>query len=314
MIQRSLRQVGPRRLRNHPTALMLALFCGASALVVAGCGSSSSSSSSSSGGGGSGDAVAVAAAASTTAPGYQMKMAMTISSSALPSPITATGTGAFNVQDRSGSFNLTMNLGNEPQVTQALGSSTLDLQEIIKAPVVYVKLPAALASKIPGGKPWLKVDVSKAASSSGVPGLSSLAGSPGSNDPSQLLQYLRAVSGSISNQGSEQVGGVQTTHYRATISLDKVPDALPAAQRKAARQGIAALESVTHLHALPVDVWVDGHHLVRRMQMTFTSSAQGQNINTAITIEIPEYGPQPSPTLPPSDQVGDAGALLGSTG
>jgi hypothetical protein len=306
MIQRSLRMAGPLSLRG----LTAALVCTGSVLVASGCGSSTSSTSSSN----AADPVAKAAAASAGAPGYRMTMTMQISSPALPKPLTATGSGSFSIRDHAGKFALTMDFGNQPQVAQALGSSTFRIEEIIKAPIVYVKLPAAIAQKIPGGKPWLKIDLAKAAAAAGIPGLSSLTGSPASSDPSQLLQYLRAVSGNITTVGSEQIGGLQTTHYRAKISLDRVPSALPPAQRKGAQQAIAGLENVTHLHELPVDAWIDGHNLVRQMQMSFASTANGQNVSTAMTIDIPEYGPQAAPVTPPADQVTDASAFLGAAG
>jgi hypothetical protein len=305
MTQGALRKLDfPRRRR-----LTAAIVCAGLPLLAAGCGSSASSSSTN-----AGDPVAYAAAASSAAPGYKMTMKMKISSPALPQPITASGTGSFNIPERAGTFNLAMDFSNQPQVAQALGSSTFNVQEIIKAPLVYVKLPASVAQKIPGGKPWMKIDVSKLGAAAGIPGLSSVTSNPASSDPSQFLQYLRAVSGSITKVGSQDIGGVPTTHYRATINLDKVPDALPAAQRKGAQQAIAALEKQTNLHELPVEVWIDGHHLVRQMQLAFAENAGGQNVNTQITLGIPEYGPQPAPVLPPDSQVNDLGALLGAAG
>jgi Zn-dependent alcohol dehydrogenase len=286
-----------------------ALASAAVVLFVAACGSSSSSSSSVTSSNAA-DTVAKAASASAGAAGYKMTLSMKISSPALSAPITATGSGSFSIPDHAGSFNLAMDFSNEPQVAQVLGSSTFNIEEIIKAPIVYVKLPGALASKIPGGKPWLKIDLDKAAAAAGIPGLSSLTGNPASSDPSQLLQYLRAVSGTITKVGTEQVGGTQTTHYKATISLDKVPNAVPAAQRKGAQQAIASLENLTHLHSLPVDVWIDDHNLVRQMQMSFASSSGGQNVNTQMTIGIPEYGAEQPPKVPPDSQVTDASAFL----
>jgi Zn-dependent alcohol dehydrogenase len=288
--------------------LVAALACAALVLFVAACGSSSSSTSVTSSNAAA--TVAKAASASAGAAGYKMTLSMKISSPALSKPLTASGNGSFSVPDHAGSFNLSLDLSNEPQVAQVLGSSTFQIEEIIKTPIIYVKLPPALAQKIPGGKPWLKIDLDKAAAAAGIPGLSSLTGNPASSDPSQLLQYLRAVSGTITKVGSDQVGGVQTTHYKATISLDKVPDALPTAQRKGAQQAIASLENLTHMHSLPVDVWIDDHNLVRQMQLSFASSSNGQTVNTQLTIAIPEYGPQQPPTVPPDSQVTDASAFL----
>jgi hypothetical protein len=303
MIQRLNINAGTRR---RGAAILAALACVGSAAVVAGCGGSS--------GGNVLDPVAQAATRSTSVAGYRMNLNMQISSSALSSAITATGSGSFSPRDKAGSFALSMNLGNEPQITQALGGSTLKIEEIFKWPVIYMKLPDAIMSKLPGGgsKPWLKIDLTKAAAAAGVPGLSSLTNNPASSDPSQFLQYLRAVSGNITNVGKEQVGGIATTHYKASIDLSKVPNTLPESSRAAARQGVAALQKMLNGTQLPVQVWIDGQHLVRRMQMSFTSNAGGQSATIGMTIEIPEYGPQSAPTLPPADQVNDTSGLLGS--
>jgi hypothetical protein len=274
------------------------------ALAVAGCGSSSSSNSASS------NQVVRAAFVSGNTSGYQMRFTLQLHSPALPQPINATGTGAFSVPDRSGTVALDMDLGSSPQITQVLGSSTLHLEEIIDHTTVYLKFPEELASKIPtlGNKPWIKIDLAKAASSAGVPGIGSLVNNPASSDPGQFLQYLRAA-GTVTQAGTEVVNGVQTTKYKATISLDKVTNTVPPASRAAAQQGIAAIETATNLHTIPTTVWIDDNNLVRRMQFTLNESVSGQNLASTVTVDFVKYGPQSKPTLPPADQVTDASSL-----
>ncbi len=242
--------------------------------------------------------------------GYQMHFTLQLHSSALPQPINATGTGAFSVPDRSGTVALDMDLGSSPQITQVLGSSTLHLEEILDHTTVYLKFPQALASKIPtlGNKPWIKIDLAKAASAGGLPGIGSLVNNPASSDPGQFLQYLRAA-GTVTQAGTESINGVQTTKYKATISLDKVANSLPPASRAAAQQGIAAIEKATNLHTIPTTVWIDDQNLVRRMQFTLNESVSGQNVASTVTVDFVKYGPQPKPTLPPADQVTDASSL-----
>ena len=285
------------------------LACAAVLIALAGCGLSSSSVS--------GDPVARAAFVSTGRPGYQLSFSLKINSGALPAPITGTGNGSYNVPTRSGSVALDMDFSSVPQVVQALGSSTMRVEEVIAKTTFYVKLPAAITDRVPAfaGKPWLKVDIAKAGAAAGIPGLSSLTSNPTSSDPGQLLQYLRATSGgTVTKVGSDSVNGVQATHYRAKVSLDRVPGALPPASRASARQAVAALERMTHLHEIPVDVWVDNGNLVRRVGMSFNETVQGQSLGVAITINILNYGPQPRPALPPADQVTDASTLAGASG
>ena len=255
------------------------------------------------------DPVAQAATTSTKTAGYRLNMSLAISSSALPSPITGSGQGAFDVPAHAGAFTLSMNLGSNPQVVQALGGSTLQVQELIKGQTIYMKLPTALTSRLPtfGGKPWVEVNLAKIA---GVAGLSSLTSNPATSDPSQLLNFLRA-SGKVTKVGTEQVNGVQTTHYRGAIDLSRIANALPGASRQAVQQSVQALEKMTTLRELPFDVWVDGQHLVRRMTISFSESVSGQSETVSMRIDIPQYGPQPIPAAPPADQVTDLNALAG---
>jgi hypothetical protein len=288
--------------------LATGLACGAAAVGVAACGSSGSNSSSAA------NQVERAAFVSTSSSGYRMRFGLTLSSSSLPQPITAVGLGGFNTKGHTGSLALDMNLGNSPQITAVLGSSTLHLDELIDGTTIYVKLPTALTSKLPtlASKPWIKIDIAKAGATAGIPGLGSLINNPTSSDPSQLLQYLRAA-GTVTQVGTETINGVSTTHYRASIDLDKVSAALPAASRAGAQQAIAGLEKLSNLHQIPVGVWVDGQNLVRRIRLSFHESLPtGQSVSTEITVDITGYGPQPAPVIPPASQVTDASGLAGS--
>jgi hypothetical protein len=286
----------------------LAAACAILAGVLSGCGSAGSTV----------DPVAKAAVVSTSTQGYKLGVSMRVTSSSLPAPITATGSGSFNTPARSGSFALTLNLSSIPQLGQLLGGSgTFRIEEVVSGTTVYVKLPASITSKsaVFAGKPWIKLDLAKAGTAAGIPGLSSLLSNPASTDPSQFLRYLRATGGSVTTVGSETVNGVQTTHYRATIDLGRVPDAYPPASRTAARQAIAALERTTGLHQIPVDAWIDSQHLVRRMRFSIPETVSGSgSLTAAVTIEIPEYGPQPAPAVPPASQVTDLSSLAGSSG
>ena len=281
--------------------------CVAGAVAVSGCGAANTAENVI-------DPVAKAATVSNQAPGMRMVFSMQLNAAALPEPITANGTGTFDTVGRTGSFNLAMDFGNIPQVTQALGTSTLQLEEIIDGLNVYVKVPPALAGSAAfHGKQWAKIDLASEAQAAGIPGLSSLTSNPASSDPSQFLRYLKATSGSVTTVGTDSVNGVRTTHYKAQIQLDRVPDVLPPASRSQARQTISALEQLANIHALPVNVWIDGQHLVRRISLTFNETVSGQSLSVAMRIDIPEYGPQPAPQLPPASQVTDLTSRPGTS-
>jgi hypothetical protein len=266
-----------------------------------------------SGGAQLGSPIAQAATLSSSTPGYRMHMSMEITSSALSSPITATGTGVVDLRDHASAFSIVMNLGDEPQVVQQLGSSTMRVEMVLEGATVYMKLPSALAGSLgASGRPWIKADLSKL---SGVPGLSSLTDGPTTSDPSETLQELRSVSGTVANLGPQRIDGVETTHYQADLNLDRLADAVPSAERSAMQHVLSTLEQAMPNGALPVDVWIDAQHLVRRTTTTLDLSLpSGPNLQETATVDLGDYGPQSPPATPPSDQVLDASGLAGAAG
>jgi len=146
-------------MRKLGGALFGAILCIVAALATSGCGAANVV-----------DPVAQAATSSTGAPGYRMIFSSQFSSPALPFPVTSTGRGSFDARHHVGSLALDVNLPNLPQVVTALGGSTLHLEERIAGLVLYMKFPPVLARRIPGGKPWFKINFARAAAAAGIPG------------------------------------------------------------------------------------------------------------------------------------------------
>jgi hypothetical protein len=90
----------------------------------------------------------------------------------------------------------------------------------------------------------------------------------GQNDPSQMLEYLRATS-KVDERGSDTVRGVATTHYAARVQLDKVADRVSADAAKT----LENLTQQTGIKEVPFDVWVDDAGLVRRIEMNWHPKA-----------------------------------------
>jgi hypothetical protein len=258
------------------------------------------------------DPIAQAAVRSTGMPGYRLGMSIQLTSSALSSPITGYATGVYDLRDHAGSLSMVMDL-DQPQAVQALGTSTLRLDMVLEGTVMYMKLPSSLVAHLPNAdRPWVRLDLSKLP---GLSGLGTLESDPISSDPGQMLQYLRAASSSVSVVARERVDGLLTRHYRADLSLDRVPEAVPAADRSAAQKMVSMLERMTGIHDFPVDVWIDARHLVRRVATSISLALpSGQAMQESVSVEFSHYGPQPRPAPPPADQVQDLGGLLGSSG
>lgn len=237
-------------------------------------------------------------------------MQITMSAPSLSSPITAYGHAIVNLRQQSMSMSFAIDMSQLPQAAQVLGGSTMRMDMILTHGVMYMRLPAALTQQVPqfGGKQWLKLDLSKLV---GLPGFSSLGSNPTMTDPSHMLQYLRAASDSVTNEGSQLVGGVATTHYHVLLDLNNIAANLPATERSTVQSALSQLKSSTNLSQIPMDVWIDAHHLVRRIAMAVTASAgTGAGLQENMTADLTDYGPQPTPSAPPADQVQDLSNLV----
>ena len=130
--------------------------------------------------------------------------------------------------------------------------------------------------------------------------------SAGNSNPAQALSQLSAVSDSVTRIGSATVAGVPATEYLAQVSLDK------AAARAQAKGGAKAAQTVRleikalGTATLPVDVWVDAHHLVRQTRYhvpipaTGTSSGSGTaTLTISFTSSARQSGSPPHPQVRP---------------
>jgi hypothetical protein len=182
--------------------------------------------------------------------------------------------------------------------------------------MLYQRIPSE-ATALAGGKQWIAVDLNQVASKQGNSGLSQLLASAPS-DPSQLLMYLTAVEGQVKTVGQDTVDGAQTTHYDATIDLDKVATLDPGAA-SATKQ----LEQELGTNSLPVQLWVDQQNRLRKISLdeniahpvpgsttsggTATTGTNGQTVNigavhVAITITMSDYGTPVNIVAPPANQ------------
>ncbi len=278
------------------------------AAAIAGCGVGSQTSASSSSAVATvpGSALARAADVSGSAKGYAFTMSM---DETVPGAgtITVGATGTFSRPSRSGALEMTM---------QSAGQN-LQIQEIILGHTIYMKMPAALAQKIPGGKPWWALNLSELDASSNLSKMSSLMNSSSESSPAMYLDYLRAESSSLQNLGQATVDGVSTTHYHATLNLEKAATHYPSPTRATMRAMLKRTPGkILDETDMPVDVWIDGSNLVRQvsMKMWLVPTGSSTVINATITMNFQSYGPQATPAAPPADQTLDVLALLKSEG
>src|SRR5579863_1849961 len=203
--------------------------------------------------------VSLAAYSSTQQLGYRFKI--TISASTSGFNFSINGSGALNVRPSvSGSMNLSV-----------LGQT---YDEVFSGSYVYVQ--AAASS-------WYRVPLPASAQASTE------------QNPTAELDYLRAA-GNVTDVGPAALDGLVTTHYHALVDLGQLASVEGDA---VSPQQIAELEKALGGSALPIDVWIDGSHLVRRLSILLPIKQNGVSVNASLTLDFLSYGAQPVVAAPP---------------
>ena len=259
----------------------------AAAVALSGCGATHAIS-------GAVDPVAQAATTTSHAPGY--RLSATIDATGATTTVHGTLAGAFNSAQRTGAFTL----------RESVAGHNISIAERLSGTTVYMRLPhVAALDRLTGGKPWLKLDFSRALGAFGLGGLPT----QGTN-PAQFLDYLRTVGAKTKRVGTATVNGVQTTHYHVVVNLDNYPKLFPPSRRAAATRGVSALETAIGSHTMPMDAWIDSHNLLRRTSFSFGECVQSQRLTLAMTMNMSGYGQQTVPAPPASSQAYDLTPLV----
>jgi hypothetical protein len=256
----------------------------------------------------------VARAAETTSKAdtmhMSMKMRMTMPGLA---PVTMTADGAFDNTARRGSMTLDMSdfARQIPSGAGAIADPKLwrgeEVFDLSKSPVIYMRFPF-MTRALPGSKPWIRIDLEQLGQRVGLD-FGALMQSSQSN-PAQQLDYLRSVSGDLKELGKENVGGVETTHYRGTVDLDDYEKLVPKDQQESMRKTIQQLEkTMGGVSTYPVDVWVDSADRVRRMAFDMKSETPQGTVTTSMQMDLSDFGAPVNVELPAKSQTMDFNQL-----
>lgn len=303
-------------------------LCGASllaacALVVAGCGGGTSAGGvEASGEPISFQQLAQSASSSAEATTGRFSFDMSMSFPGADEPFSLSGEGAFDTTNERASFAVDMSslaklLGGFVAGFGGAGAKDLPdfddpdgwrIEVVQDGDVGYVKLPA-IDDQLPDGKTWVRGTAGDVkAGGFDFNELDSFT----QNDPRDVLEALRGLSGDIETLGTEELRGVETTHYR--VVLDPValakraaagnPDATSLLDQLAGRGDIADV---------PLEVWIDGNGLVRKLSLDFEAAdrSSGQSGGASLAFELWDYGEPVEIQVPPASQVADASSLHG---
>jgi hypothetical protein len=208
---------------------------------------------------------------------------------------TVSGDGRIDRRSHRGAFT----------VTTALHGAKVAIKTVMDGHAVYLSSDA-FAGRLPGGRSWMRIDLAKAARQKGFD-LAALGTNGPSQDPSQVLEYLRGA-GRAKKVGTETVRGAKATHYRVTVDLRKAKArSATSASKLAITQLVETLDGTTKI---PVEVWIDGHHRVVRERVRYTAQIQGTSNAMDFTTDFTGFGVAVDAAKPSRSDTVDGLALL----
>ena len=247
--------------------LLLALC--ALTLLISGCG------------GADGSLLATAVQNTEDAGGAEVAFQMEIQVPGQAQPIVMTGNGVEDAKNKLAS----LTFESPPPV----GRIDLVQDDL----TTYMRSDAF--STLGGGKEWMKMDLEEIGSSMGL----DMSEIPTVQTASDQLRMLEATSDGITEHGTETVRGDETTHYSATVDVERMPNG----------ERIAELSG---LEEMPVDVWIDGEDRIRRMEVKQDMNAGGVQMSMHIAVEYVRFGVPVDVDVPDDDEVFDVSELVSS--
>jgi hypothetical protein len=254
-----------------------------------------------------GDALAldpVASAATKTVESGSSRVEFTVAMDVAGESVEMTGSGAFDYGEARGEATYRMHV-------PMLGEVGMDMRMV--GTKVFVRLPEALAGAgMTGGKEWASVDLAKSLQQAGLGSLDLTQ----QQDPAQTLQYLRAASAGVKEDGSATVRGVETTRYTGRLDFRKALDAgleqleLSPAERQQARAGMNWMLDQLGGNGVPFEVFVDEDGLLRRMKLNMNMSVEREQVKMTMRMDYFDFGVDVNVQAPPARDVYDATGLL----
>jgi LppX_LprAFG lipoprotein len=208
--------------------------------------------------------------------------------------VQTTGEGEFDAKSKRGHMNL----------TSTIAGTGVDMELVMAWPLMYMRFPPELGAQLPPGKDWVKFDMERLGKQLGFD-LQQLM-QAGQADPTQGLGYLRGMT-NVTAVGTEEVRGVETTHYRGVVDFHRLAIELPEA-----RDSIEQLMKLAKVDRVPTDVWVGHDGLVRRMKYTYDMQLSGQPTKTTMQTDLYDFGTDVHVTIPPDDTTVDITQLIGN--
>ncbi|MDK1472930.1 hypothetical protein QNO07_05700 [Streptomyces sp. 549] len=178
--------------------------------------------------------------------------------------------------------------------------------------VMYMN--AGEASGAPDGKSWMKLDMKAAAEAAGDQDLLTAMTSGMENtqqDPAQQVALL-LDSPEIEYVGEKKLDGVDTRHYRGTLTVEeamKSNKSLDVLDKKQREELLKSMKE-SGIKGFDIGVWIDGDDLPVRID-TDMATPEG---DLKVSQRLSEYGSKADVKAPPADETVDIFEMLKEAG
>ncbi|MER6527674.1 LppX_LprAFG lipoprotein [Streptomyces sp. NPDC001508] len=170
---------------------------------------------------------------------------------------------------------------------------------------MYIGGNAEMAKEM-DGKSWIKFDMSALGGDSGRAMDQLGAGEAGKN-PAADSTFLTG-SKDVKKVGTETVDGVETTHYKGTVSLDDLRTTLKDKDKEARERRETSIEQYEKmgLDSMTMDMWIDGEHHTKQFRMR----GDAQKGPLDMTITFLDYNKPVKVTAPPAKDTADLAEMM----
>ncbi|MEU0990564.1 DUF6612 family protein [Streptomyces sp. NPDC005953] len=179
--------------------------------------------------------------------------------------------------------------------------------------VIYVDMGAKSAKEM-DGKRWMKMDFGAIAEMSGDPELQKqmTGGMEDMNqDPAQQLALL-LDSPNVKKVGEEKIDGVQTQHYKGTLTFEEMMKSKLDLLEKKERDDLLAKMKKSKMKGFETEVWVNKDDYPVRMNVTMNfPEGKGKLVTSA---DYSDYGTKASVKAPPAGETADLMELFKQLG
>jgi hypothetical protein len=227
-------------------------------------------------------------------------LAATIEAEGLEEPVDLTANGITDLRaDRSRmrlDFSEILELGGAGEKQDWRGEA------IYVGETIYIRMPG-LTKALPEPVRWLEVDAKTLAEQGGA--------QFNAPDPAEFVAFVDAVAEDAQVVGSEEVRNTDTTHYRGTVDLAKLPKVARPRDR-AELESYARRLRAAGLESFPLDVWVGDDGVIRRLRTEYEGiTTGGPEISLVTSVEFYDFGVETAIEPPPRDEVTPFGDLIG---